>query len=148
MKPTIDNDMMTGREYLESLVDGREIYIYGERVTNVVEHRAFRNSAYSLSTLYDALHDSSSQETMSAVSSDGYRTHRFFMPSRSSNDLLKARDAIAHWSRLSYGFMGRTPDYKAGFTATLRSDPELYAPFQNNAKNWYDKSARKVLFAS
>lgn len=145
-KPTIRNDMMTGREYLESLMDGREIYIYGERVTNVVEHRAFRNSAYSLSKLYDALHDSSSQDTMTAVGSDGYRTHRYFMPSRSSQELLQARDAIAHWSRLSYGFMGRTPDYKAGFTATLRSDPDLYAPFQDNANNWYEKSTRKVLF--
>ena len=146
IKPTISNDMMTGREYLESLMDGREIYIYGERVINVVEHRAFRNSAYSLSKLYDALHDSSSQDTMTVVGSDGYRTHRYFMPSRSSQELLRARDAIAHWSRLSYGFMGRTPDYKAGFTATLRSDPDLYAPFQDNANNWYEKSARKVLF--
>ena len=39
------NEMMTGREYLDSLNDGREVYIYGERVENVCEHRALRNSA-------------------------------------------------------------------------------------------------------
>jgi 4-hydroxyphenylacetate 3-hydroxylase N terminal len=33
----------TGAEYLESVRDGREIYIYGERVTDVTTHRAFRN---------------------------------------------------------------------------------------------------------
>jgi len=35
----------TGAEYLESLRDGREIYIYGERVKDVTTHPAFRNAA-------------------------------------------------------------------------------------------------------
>lgn len=34
----------TGAEYLESLRDGREIYIYGDRVKDVTTHPAFRNS--------------------------------------------------------------------------------------------------------
>lgn len=140
------NEMMTAEEYMASLVDGRSVYIYGEKVQDVTRHPAFRNSAYSMSRLYAALHDPQSQEVMTDIDPDGYRTHRYFMPSRSAADLLKARDAIAHWSRLSYGFMGRTPDYKAGFTATLKSDPHLYAPFHDNAVNWYRKTARKVSF--
>ena len=47
----------TGAEFLESLRDGREIYIYGERVKDVTTHPAFRNSAASVALLYDALHD-------------------------------------------------------------------------------------------
>lgn len=35
----------TGEEYLKSLQDGREIYIYGERVKDVTTHPAFRNAA-------------------------------------------------------------------------------------------------------
>ena len=35
----------TGREYLDSLDDGREVWIYGERVKKITEHPAFRNSA-------------------------------------------------------------------------------------------------------
>jgi len=35
----------TGAEYLESLRDGREVYIYGERVKDITTHPAFRNSA-------------------------------------------------------------------------------------------------------
>ena len=38
----------TGKEYLESLRDGREVYIYGERVEDVTAHPAFRNSARSI----------------------------------------------------------------------------------------------------
>lgn len=146
MTDAFKNEMMSPDEYLSSLVDGRSVYIYGERVANVTTHAAFRNSAWSISRLYEALHDTESLGLMTDIDADGYRTHRYFMPSRSSGELLKARDAIAHWARLTYGFMGRTPDYKAGFTATLRSDPQLYAPFEENALQWHRKTARKVLF--
>ena len=36
--------------------DGREVYIYGERVKDVTTHPAFRNAARSIARLYDALH--------------------------------------------------------------------------------------------
>ena len=35
---------MNGDEYIESLKDGRQIYIHGERVEDVTTHPAFRNS--------------------------------------------------------------------------------------------------------
>ena len=47
----------TGAEFIESLRDGREIYIYGERVKDVTTHPAFRNTARMIARLYDALHD-------------------------------------------------------------------------------------------
>ena len=47
----------TGAEYLESLRDGREIWIYGERVKDVTTHPAFRNTVRMIARLYDALHD-------------------------------------------------------------------------------------------
>lgn len=66
----------------------------------------------------------------------GILTHRFFMPSYTSEDLLAARDAIAVWARLSYGYMGRSPDYKASFMATLGADPDWYQPFGESARMW------------
>jgi hypothetical protein len=33
---------LTGQEYLESLNDGREVWIYGEKVKDVTKHPAFR----------------------------------------------------------------------------------------------------------
>ncbi len=47
----------TGAEYMQSLRDGREVYIDGERVADVTAHPAFRNSVRSIARLYDALHD-------------------------------------------------------------------------------------------
>src|SRR5437773_937735 len=83
---------------------------------------------------------------MTTVDRQGIRTHRFFAPSYSAEELLAARDAIAAWARLTYGFMGRTPGYKAAFMATLGANPEFYAPFDNNARQWYRRYASKALF--
>lgn len=54
---------LTGEEYLKSLQDGREIYIYGERVKDVTTHPAFRNAAASVAQLYDALHKPEMQDS-------------------------------------------------------------------------------------
>ena len=42
--------------------------------------------------------------------------------------------------------MGRTPEYKAAFMASLGANPEFYAPFGDNALNWYKKFASRALF--
>lgn len=55
---------LTGEEYLKSLQDGREIYIYGERVKDVTTHPAFRNAAASVAQMYDALHKPELQDTL------------------------------------------------------------------------------------
>ncbi len=47
---------------IESLQDGREIHIYGERVKDVTTHPAFRNAAASAAQLYDALHKPEMQD--------------------------------------------------------------------------------------
>src|SRR5947209_13783999 len=41
----------TGKEFLESLDDGREVWIYGERVKNITTHPAFQNCARMLARL-------------------------------------------------------------------------------------------------
>ncbi|MBO0751099.1 MAG: hypothetical protein J2P53_03245, partial [Bradyrhizobiaceae bacterium] len=45
------NRPFTGQEYLESLRDGREVYVYGERVADVTAHPAFRNAARTIAKL-------------------------------------------------------------------------------------------------
>src|ERR1051325_1557479 len=68
----------TGAEYIESLRDGRAVYINGERVRDVTTHPAFRNSVRSLARLYDALHDPARRDVLTCptdTGSGGY-THR------------------------------------------------------------------------
>jgi len=138
--------VLTSEEYLESLRDAREVYLDGERVPDVTTHPGFRNSARSIARLYDALHDPETRDVMVAEDRHGIRSHRFFAPSYSAQDLLDSREAIATWSRLSYGYLGRTPDYKASFMATLGADPDWYAPFEESGRRWYRRYAEDALF--
>src|ERR1700726_5336398 len=80
----------TGAEYLASLRDGREVYIYGERVKDVTAHPAFRNAAASIALLYDALHDEKTKAVLTAptdTGSSGY-THKFFKVAHSREDVI------------------------------------------------------------
>jgi 4-hydroxyphenylacetate 3-monooxygenase len=139
---------MTGAEYLESLRDGREIWIYGERVKDITTHPAFRNTARMIARLYDALHDPAKKDVLTTETDTGNGgfTHKFFRTPRSAEDLIGGRDAIAEWARMTYGWMGRSPDYKASFLATLDANAEFYAPYQANARRWYKEAQERVLY--
>ncbi|MGA2795837.1 MAG: 4-hydroxyphenylacetate 3-hydroxylase N-terminal domain-containing protein, partial [Roseiarcus sp.] len=139
---------MTGAEYLESLRDGREVYIYGERVKDVTVHPAFRNTARMIARLYDALHDEKrkSRLLLPTDTGNGGFTHAYFKAPKSMADLIAGRDAIAEWARLTYGWVGRAPDYKASFLATLGANADFYDPYQDNARRWYRFSQERVPF--
>jgi len=139
---------LTGEEYIESLRDGREVYIYGEKVADVTTHPAFQNSVRTTARLYDSLHDPARQDVVTAPTDTGNGgfTHPFFRTPRSAADLYKDRDAIAEWARMTYGWMGRSPDYKAAFLGTLGANSDFYAPFAENARRWYTESQEKVLY--
>jgi aromatic ring hydroxylase len=139
---------MTGAEYLEQLRDGREVYIYGERVRDVTTHPAFRNTARMVARLYDALHDErrKSRLLLPTDTGSGGFTHAFFKAPKSMDDLIAGRNAIAEWARITYGWLGRAPDYKASFLATLGANADFYDPYQENARRWYRFSQERVPF--
>ena len=141
---------LTGAEYLESIRDGREIWIYGERVKDVTTHPAFRNTARMIARFYDAMHDPARKAVLTTETDTGSGgfTHRYYKASRNVEELVAARDAIAESARISYGWVGRTPDYKAAFLATMGANPGAYAPYEENAKRWYKKAQEEVTFVN
>ena len=144
------NRPFNGKEYVESLQDDREVYIYGKRVKDVTTHPAFRNSVHSIARLYNALHDKKTKKILTCetdTGSGGY-THRFFRYARNGTDLFAQRDAMAEWARMSYGWMGRSPDYKASLTNTLGANAEFYGKFSNNAREWYRRTQESVPFVN
>ena len=136
----------TGRDYLESLRDGREVWFHGERVEDVTEHPAFRNSARSLARLYDALHDENLSENILVPTDtgNGGMTHASFRMQRTRDDLRKSRDAIRTWQELSFGWMGRTPDYKAALLVALGTNSEYFGEYKDNALAWYKMAQENV----
>jgi aromatic ring hydroxylase len=140
----------TGKEFLDSLDDDREVWIYGERVKNIAEHPAFRNTARMIARLYDALHQDQKEEKgiLTCPTEWGGFTHRYFQAPRSAEELVAGRDAIAAWARLTYGWLGRSPDYKAAFLATLGANADFYEPYQENARRWYRYSQERVPYVN
>src|SRR5262245_65834750 len=128
----------TGAEYMCSLRDGGAFYVYGGRVDDVTTHPAFRNASRSIARLYDALHDPKTKDLLASptdTGSGGY-THKFFRAARSRDELIAQRDAIAQWARLSYGWMGGSPDYKASLMNTLGGNDELSGKLAGKARCW------------
>ena len=138
----------TGKEFLASLDDDREVWIYGERVKNITTHPAFQNCARMLARLYDALHEdhTSGKDVLTEPTEWGGFTHRYFRAPRTVEEQVAGRDAIAAWARITYGWLGRSPDYKAAFLGTLGANAEFYAPYQENARRWYRLSQERVPF--
>src|SRR5882672_2648048 len=138
----------TGKEFLASLDDDREVWIYGERVKNITTHPAFQNCARMLARLYDALHEdhTSGKHVLTEPTEWGGFTHRYFRAPRNVEEQVAGRDAIAAWARITYGWLGRSPDYKAAFMATLGANPGFYAPYEENAQRWYRYSQERVPF--
>src|SRR2546426_9488836 len=137
---------MSSSEYLESLRDDRAVYLYGEAVKDVTVHPAFRNSARSIARLYDALHKAELRDLMTTVDRFGIRTHRFFAPSYSAEELLAARDAMAGWSGVRWGFMGPNRIQKADLMETTGASPGFFPPVEENARRWYRRFASKALY--
>ncbi|MFV0373959.1 4-hydroxyphenylacetate 3-hydroxylase family protein [Microbacterium sp.] len=135
----------TGAAYLDSIRDDREIWFHGERVRDAGAHPAFAQSLRTIAGLYDGLHDGSVPLSSTDTDSGG-STHPFFVTPRTGADLRAARDAIAAWARQTFGWMGRTPDYKAALVGTFGVPREVFGPFQDNATRLYRQTQERVLF--
>lgn len=140
--------IQTSAEYLSSLCDGREVWLNGERVTNVVEHPAFRNAALMNARFYDALHNPELRDKLTVEIDDapGLRCHRFFQAPRTVEEQVLARDAIAETARINYGWMGRTPDFKGAWIGTFGPNKDLYGEYADNATRWYNYTRERLPF--
>ncbi|SVB80468.1 uncharacterized protein METZ01_LOCUS233322, partial [marine metagenome] len=64
---------MDGAGYLESLRDGREVWVNGEKVKDVTTHPCFASVAKEIARLYDLQHDPATRDTMTYEDEDGLR---------------------------------------------------------------------------
>jgi 4-hydroxyphenylacetate 3-monooxygenase len=116
--------LRTGAEYLESIRDGRVIYLADERIADATSHPAFRNAAKTWAALYDLKREPRLRELMS-YEEDGERYSMHFLRPRTREDLIrrtKAHDIIAAFGR---GMLGRSPDAGAGSVTGMTMKPEI-----------------------
>jgi 4-hydroxyphenylacetate 3-monooxygenase len=102
----------TGKQFLEGLKDGREIYLEGERVTDVTTHPRFARMAQTLAKVYDLQHDPKYTDEMTFTSpSSGEPVALSYMIPQDQADLARRHRALEIVADYAHGMLGRTPDY-------------------------------------
>ena len=143
--------MRNGKQYLESLDDGRRVYVNGEKVSNPTEHPAFSGAIRTAASLYDAALDPSNDMIFTDPET-GIEANKVFMIPRNYEDLEQRRQAIISWASITKGLMGRSPDHVGSFIAGFASAPEVFAEgdpsFANNVKRFYQTMMRDDLYLS
>ena len=107
-----------GAAHLQSLNDGREVYLDGALLADVTTHPAYRNAVRTAAGLYDFQCQPENIELMTFESpTSGDRVNRCWQLPKTYEDLVARRRSIAAWSELSGGWLGRSPDHIASTMA-------------------------------
>src|SRR5262245_39759673 len=133
--------LMSGKEKLERMRDGREVYVGSERVADVTGHPAFRNAAHTIAALYDFKADPAHRDDLSYLEA-GERYSAYFLRARSADDLAlrtRAHKAIAD---STFGLIGRTPDHVAGLVTGLAMKPSVLGDRAGNLSRYYEHCRR------
>jgi len=103
-----------GEEYLESLRDGRRLWLMGERVQDVTTHPALAGCARSVAAVYDLQHDAEYHELLTIPSpGTGKPVSRAYLLPRSVEDLAGQRRMYECLVRRAGGVAARLPQHLA-----------------------------------
>jgi 4-hydroxyphenylacetate 3-monooxygenase len=140
-----------GERYLEGLRDGRVIYVGGERVDDVTTHPGFRNAARSYARIYDARFEDRYRDILS-FEEDGERYATYFLRPRSRDDLARRTRCSEVIAELTYGMMGRSPDFVGGYITGAAIQPGVFDrgkhKFASHVTKFYEFCRRNDVFLS
>jgi len=122
-----------GDTYLAGLIDDREIWYDGRRITDVTAEPGLRNTALTVAQYYDFQSNPDLADLLTYETPDGDCAHLSFIEPRSIEDLRRRAGAFSAWSEVTGGLMGRAPDYMNACMMAIgaarhfwgRNDPEL-----------------------
>ena len=126
--------LKTGQEHLESLRDGRVVYIGSERVEDVTTHPAFRNAARTVAAIYDMKADPANRDTLS-YEEDGACHSIYYLRAKTRDDLQRRMVGHRKIADLTYGMFGRSPDHVASFVTGMAMKPDELRPPCGNPDN-------------
>src|SRR3954452_294733 len=130
-----------GAEYLDSLRDGREVWLGGERVDVTVDPR-LAGCAHAFAEIYDLHHDPACRDLLTMPSPDtGAPVSVAYLLPRSTDDLVRKREMITFLARRTGGAVGRLPEYIANIVMGLYDVREVlceeHPTFAENAAAFF-----------
>jgi 4-hydroxyphenylacetate 3-monooxygenase oxygenase component len=135
---------MTGARYLESMRDGRTVWIDGKKAEDITTDPAFKDMVHELARVYD-LQTTTYRDEMTYVDEEsGVRTSLSWLVPKSLEDSQRKRRNSELWNELTWGQLGRSPDILAPFIVGLMMRKEEFGTikhpkcdFAENIANYY-----------
>lgn len=145
---------LTGARYIDSLRDGREVWLDGQKIQDVTTHPAFRGMVHELARIYDLQHSEAYREQMTFVSPQtGNRCSMSWLLPYTPEDLKRKRRNSEIWNEQCWGQLGRGPDILAPYIITLYDIREALSAVKNahcdfgeNVVNYYRYCAENDIF--
>jgi 4-hydroxyphenylacetate 3-monooxygenase oxygenase component len=119
--------MRTGDAYKAALQDGREVWLDGERVADVVTDPRLERTVDSIAALYDHQADCANAALLVSETRDGRQAATTFIEPAGMDDLVRRREASCESLALSGGTMGRGPDFMNVHMTALASAADHFA---------------------
>ncbi len=145
---------MTGARYIDSLKDGREVWLDGQKVHDVTTHPAFSGMVHELARIYDRQHTEPDQDEMTFASPEtGNRCSISWLLPHTMDDLKRKRRNSEIWNEQCWGQLGRGPDILAPYIITLYDIRQTLSAMKNphcdfgeNVVNYYRYCMENDLF--
>ena len=145
--------MRSGAHYLESLRDGRAVFLDGARVDDVTKHPAFAPPIRRVAATWDLAGAAPAQADTTFVDpATGRRHSAMWLVPRSADDLGARRRVHRMWAEPSFGLMGRTPDHVACVLSAFAGWRQLFdrggARFGDNVVRFHARARDEELYVA
>jgi 4-hydroxyphenylacetate 3-monooxygenase oxygenase component len=137
-----------GRELIESLRDGREVYANGVRIEDVTAYPAFRGIVTTLAALYDLQCAQRDELTFRSPSSGDAVAAAFMMARTAAEVEFRSRAELIR-ADFNYGLMGRMPDFCNAMVTDLATGADIIGErdrrLGENMVRYYEKCREEDL---
>lgn len=129
----------TGKQLLDSLDDGREIWLDGERITDFMSDQRLSGAATTMAELYDLQHAPDLIDTMTFTKEGSdERIGMSYIEPRSVDDLKRRREMVKIWMDATCGFFGRSPDFMNIHVTGFASAYTEFGEYGKNLRAYYE----------
>jgi 4-hydroxyphenylacetate 3-monooxygenase/chlorophenol-4-monooxygenase component 2 len=117
--------LRTGKQYLDSLNDGRMVWVGNEKIDNVATHPLTRDYALRTAEFFDLHNRPELQELLTFVDADGERRSMAWFQHRNKEELVRKRKYLEFiMKEFVAASCPRTPDSQNYMLITYIDDPE------------------------
>lgn len=142
--------LLSGKQKLARMNDGRRVFIGGEEVNDVTTHPAFSRAAKTVADLYDLKSDPANR--VMAYEDDGEWHSIWWMRPRNRDDLTKRMHGNKAMADATFGFFGRGPDHIGSLVTGLAMRPEVLETLEKgrgqNLMRYYEYARDNDIYLS